>query len=346
MDRLTSPATEEDSPVQFDTPKILIFPGSATGPTAGVAVPAAGRPAASAAPFPAARLHPESLARNLAHGAMLELRLTPKPGLVDLRNAGSHPDLNVRLMTRSASLLPAYYRELLEAERRGRGFEACIDAGRRAEARMHTAIGSNAHRGFIFLGGLLLLASGRECDSLGDLRLNTAGLAEEFFHRADASARLDPATNGSRVRSKHSLGGVRAEALAGLPSVFEVGLPAFKTYLEHRGDFVQASYYAMARLMQYVEDTTTVRRGGMAGLARIRHDGVLLQRVLEEQGDHLSLLERWDTEYAETGLTMGGVADCLGLTYGVYLSAARLTESEVGDLHALLLQRRHCRGRD
>lgn len=298
-----------------------------------------------------ARFRPENLARNLAHGAMLELRLTPKPGLVDLRSQGSHPDLSVVLMTRSASLLPAYFRELLEAERRGRGFAACMEAGRRAESRMLSAVGSNTHRGLIFLGGLLLLSSCREVDwreghGMGDLRLNCSLLAEEFFRGGDLKGTGGPArrdeSHGAEARRIHSIGGVRAEALAGLPAVFEVGLPAFVERLPGR-DFVQASHYAMSRLMQIVEDTTAVHRCGPAGLSRIRQDGRLLQRVLEEEGDHLSLLEHWDTEYAEMGLTMGGVADCLSLTYALYLTAARTTETEAMDLHSLLLQRRHRR---
>jgi triphosphoribosyl-dephospho-CoA synthetase len=300
----------------------------------------------SRASLGSARFRPEALARNLAHGAMLELRLTPKPGLVDLRTCGSHPDLTVESMTRSASLLPAYFRELLEAERRGRGFRACVEAGRRAENRMLFAIGSNAHRGYIFLAGLILLASCREGDGPGDLRVNCAQLAEEFFHTpAERSNAPREDTPGSRARRDHALGGVRAEALSGLPSVFEVGWPAFVKHLADSGDFVRASHYALARLMQKVEDTTAVHRGGLAGLARIRHDGGLLQRVLEEKGDHLSLLERLDAEYTKIGLTMGGVADCLGLTYAVYLTTARKTEAEVGDIQALLLNRRHGKNR-
>jgi triphosphoribosyl-dephospho-CoA synthetase len=282
------------------------------------------------------RIRPAALARNLAHGAMLELRLTPKPGLVDLHDSGSHPDLTCVRVARSASLLPAYFRELLEA-RRSRGLPACVAAGRRAEERMYASIGTNAHRGFIFLSGLVLLASYGETEGTGELRLRIARLAEEFFHTVPAGSK-EGETHGARARREHSVGGVRAEALAGLPSVFEVALPALASHFEANGDFVLASHYMMSCLMQTVEDTTTLRRGRTEGLARIRHDGALLQRVIEEEGDHVALLERWNEEYSAAGLTMGGVADCMGVAYGLYLTLAAVREQACGELHTLLLR--------
>jgi triphosphoribosyl-dephospho-CoA synthetase len=307
------------------------------------------RPESSRIPGPTdrVRFRPEALARNLAHGALLELRLTPKPGLVDLRSRGSCPDLSLERMSRSASLLPAFYTELLEIHRRNRGVAACMDAGRRAEERMADA-GGGAHRGYIFLSGLMLVASNRKFENLGDLRLNIAGLAQEFFHNSDRVRSLAPPlveeTDGEQARRRFALGGIRAEALAGLPSVFEVGLPALAGHVELYDDFALASHYMMAHLMQCVEDTTAVRGCGMAGLARIRHDGGILQRVIEEHGDHQRLLRQWDEEYAEIGLTMNGVADCMRLCYAAYLTLTKTLESEVGTLHAHLLRRRHAEG--
>jgi holo-ACP synthase CitX len=56
----------------------------------------------------------ERLASCLVAGARIELALTPKPGLVDRDDNGSHPDLSYELMTRSIELLPVYYAELLD----------------------------------------------------------------------------------------------------------------------------------------------------------------------------------------------------------------------------------------
>ena len=54
------------------------------------------------------------LADALVRGARAELDLTPKPGLVDRHDNGSHPDLSYELMRRSIELLPIYHRDLIE----------------------------------------------------------------------------------------------------------------------------------------------------------------------------------------------------------------------------------------
>ena len=101
-------------------------------------------------------LNPVDLARALVAGARRELDLTPKPGLVDMRDNGSHPDLTHDAMARSIDLLPIYHNELLMHADCG-DFDACIRAGRAAEERMFAAIGTNAHKGYIFLSGVALL---------------------------------------------------------------------------------------------------------------------------------------------------------------------------------------------
>ena len=47
----------------------------------------------------------ERLAQALVTGARLELDLTPKPGLVDRLDRGSHPDLSFALMEESIGMV-------------------------------------------------------------------------------------------------------------------------------------------------------------------------------------------------------------------------------------------------
>ena len=271
------------------------------------------------------RIEPRIMAGALVFGARAELDLTPKPGLVDLYDSGSHPDLDHTRMVRSIELLPRYFQEVIDI-RTGAGrwvaasdsLAVCIDAGRRAEARMEEAIGTNAHRGYIFLSGLMLLAA---CDvAHGDgmieaitpqvaLRRAVVSVAGQFFA---ANRRPGADRPGARVRAALGLGGVRAEALAGLPSVFEAGLPA---YLAARSDF--AAFHALAALMQNVEDTTAVLRCGLAGLGRLRRDGAALQALLDRGDDPRPVLSAWNEEYRAQRLTMGGVADCLALVFAL-----------------------------
>jgi len=309
----------------------------------------------------------ERLASALVVGARVELALTPKPGLVDREDNGSHPDLSFDAMARSVDLLPAYFEELLTLgtglkpvgtglkpratgdtdqargtglkpratgdtdDARGTGLKpratgvpgdtgdealaACIDAGRRAERRMTDAIGANAHRGYIFLGGLTLLAS------FGGEEHIREGIRDIARAVADARPGIGdgPISHGSAIRRQLGLGGIEQEALAGLPSVFERALPALRArrsaHQNRRGaDRDEPLHYAMAVLMQVVEDTTAVHRCGRGGLERLRADGRALQVSIESERAYLPWLRALNGTYRTLNLTMGGVADCLALT--------------------------------
>lgn len=262
------------------------------------------------------RFTPEALADRLAWGARRELDLTPKPGLVDRRDNGSHPDLAYATMRVSVDLLPAYFADLLAGARAGRPLEAAVTAGRAAEERMARAIHANAHRGYIFLAGLALLGA---CACSGDPA--ALGPAVGDGARAFFAAHGDPDSHGAQLRRRHHLGGVRAEAEAGLPSVFRHGWPAYREALDAGWDPDHAAFYLMAVLMQRVEDTTAVHRCGLDGLACLRRDGARLQRMLEDQRDPLAWLARRNQAYVRMGLTMGGVADCMALVFALEAAA-------------------------
>jgi holo-ACP synthase CitX len=256
------------------------------------------------------------MAAALADAARVELELTPKPGLVDRRDNGSHPDLSFELMERSVALLPRYYEELLAAP----DLPACIAAGIGAERRMLAAIGTNAHRGYIFLSGLVLL-SVRKTGDVGagaDDPLAEEPLRSRIVERARAilSRPGSPgvASHGAAVRAALGVGGIHAEALAGLPSVFEHGLPALDRARRHFGPGDSPLHYLMAVLMTTVDDTTAVHRCGREGLARLRADGARLKAAMDAGQPYLPLLAVLNADYREMGLTMGGVADCMAVT--------------------------------
>lgn len=261
-----------------------------------------------------------ALARALVEGARAELDLTPKPGLVNRFDNGSHPDLSYDLMSRSLETLPGYYDDLIEiGETEPLDLAACVAAGVRAERRMQTVAGSNTHRGYIFLSGLLLL--GVATDATGTMagwRAQVAALGNRIV-----SARVPMATHGEEARRQHGVGGVLGEALAGLPSVFDHGLPALQRGLATLGSLEAAQHYLMGVLMTTVEDTTALHRCGPAGLARLREDGARLVALIEAGGDHRARLRALNDEYRAIRLTMGGVADCLALTLAVQQAAGR-----------------------
>jgi holo-ACP synthase CitX len=259
---------------------------------------------------------PEPLAAHLRMGALRELDLTPKPGLVDRQDSGSHADLSYAGMRVSAELLPLYFDDILRCHQKQRPLRDFVQAGIDAENRMTREIRSNAHKGYIFLSGLVLMAACASDGQADVLRRKISEIAIGFFAHFGC-----PDSHGAGIRDRHGLGGIRAEAEQGLPAVFEHGWPKYREALEAGWDPEHANFYLMAVLMQRVEDTTAIRRCGLEGLARLRRDGSRLQRLLEQQQAPEPMLAALNQEYRSSGLTMGGVADCMALIFALQEAA-------------------------
>ncbi len=290
------------------------------------------------------------LVESLVRGAALELYLTPKPGLVDLADTGAHPDLCLDTMERSIHSIADYLLELCRSLAAGERFDHQVAIAKRAERNMFQALGTNTHRGYLFLSGLLLIAHWHSTTpGESALRGTISSLAGDFF-----ATHGEKSTNGSKARQSYRAGGIVAEALDGFPSLFSVALPAFREAWGRR-DLRNASFAMLAQLMQTVEDTTTLHRGGPFALSRIRRDGRILERIIAQGGDCVPFLAELNRLYILNGITMGGVADMLGLSYGYLLfrneirladGASRIacaSASHVDELSPLIRTRPACR---
>ncbi len=264
----------------------------------------------------------EGLASALKEGLRQELLLSPKPGLVDRYDSGSHPDLSFSLMSRSVDLVGRYYEQTARALVAGADQKQLVALGRATEDRMYAELGTNTHKGAIFIGGLLLSARARIDSDLPRLLQASVGqLARTLFNSRD----LEP-THGGRARRAHGVSGIIGEARCGLPSLFTLALPGYRQGLKVFGEQRPALFLVMARLMQTLEDTTALHRCGPPGLARLRSDGRKIETCLMRGEDPLPLLKSLNSSYRRLNLTMGGVADMLGMTLG-YESYLRLAHS-------------------
>ena len=266
----------------------------------------------------------ERFAVALARGGSMELYLTPKPGLVDLTDCGSHPDLSISRMERSLLLVADYLGELVRSLIAGESFAHQAAIGMRTEKKMLATLGTNTHKGLLFLSGLLLVARWR-CLTSGErhLRAQIASLACEFFGEKQAES----TTHGRQARARYGTGGIVREAKNGFPSLFDEAVPAYLEAFDRCGCCKTASFAMLGRLMQTVEDTTTLHRCGIPGLARIKRDGRFIERIIAAGGDCVPFLQTINREYVRMHLTMGGVADMLGLSYG-YMAASGVLREE------------------
>ena len=228
-----------------------------------------------------------------------EVRLTPKPGLVDERNNGAHNDMDLPLFLRSIDALTPWFRRITALSLSGADAAALQAAGLEAEAAMFRATGGvNTHKGALYSFALLLSALGRCLAEGGD----------PFDTAAAIAAALPPAenTHGSAVRSQ--CGGVRQEAVSGFPTARHM-----RGILESAGP-LSALVWAMSRL----DDSTLVYRGGPQGLAYVRRRAAELLRLPEEALP--PALEALDDDLIARRLSPGGSADLLALA--LFLRAA------------------------
>lgn len=240
-------------------------------------------------------------------GAVRELELSPKPGLVDVFDHGSHPDLSYNIMVRSIGLLELYFAEMAGALRVGTDVSELRKIAIRAEERMMRECGSNTHRGYIFLGGILLISA--LCfDNLREGIKETSAMFLET---------VPTATKGSGARAQYKVKGIIGECLLGLPAVFDEAIPAYTTTRASGEGHSTSAYYAMGMLMQIVEDTTALHRCGEAGLNKLKRDGLKIEECVMSGGDVQKLLRGLNKEFVEMNLTMGGVADLIAVTFAV-----------------------------
>jgi triphosphoribosyl-dephospho-CoA synthase len=192
-----------------------------------------------------------------------EAELTPKPGLVDGRSSGSHSDLSLDLMRRSADAIAPYFTEMAQASAEARmdtGLRALVAGiGREAEAAMLRATsGSNAHKGAIWVLGLLVCAASLSESSRPEFVAEAAGCLARLPDRARPQA----VTHGDVVLERYGATGARGEAYGNFPHVVEIGLPALKAARISGRTERDSRLTALLAIMSHLDDTCVLYRGG------------------------------------------------------------------------------------
>ena len=252
-----------------------------------------------------------ALADRAVSALLDELDTYPKPGLVSRVDSGAHADMDYDLMLRSAESLRAPFVAVAGAGRAGASFRGVlVPLGIEAERTMLAATGGvNTHRGALFTLGLLVAAmarAGQRWDARAVL-VETWG-AELAAHAEEESV----ATHGAKVRRDLGAGGVRAEASRGFPSVFDLALPAWRAARAAGLPSEAARVETLFVLMQSVEDTNVLFRGGRAAAAHVRAAaaGFLEQGGCRAEG-WFGRAEQIHRDFVRRNISPGGCADLL-----------------------------------
>ena len=253
-----------------------------------------------------------------------EVYTTPKPGLVDGRNNGSHTDMDVSTFVKSAEALQPYFAECLVIGHRictlppHETFPLLRKAGVAAEAAMYRATnGVNTHKGAIYSLGVVCGAVGRLWNA-GQIcfapqeRLPLCAEMTREAVQADLAC-IDDATAGGRLYRTHGLTGIRGEVAAGFPSIATVGLPVYRRLLQSGLSANDAGAITLVHLVATVQDTTLYHRGGVEGAAFAAD--AARQLIGGDVMPTVAQLERLDDEFIARRLSPGGCADLLAVTY-------------------------------
>ena len=262
-----------------------------------------------------------------AYGALLlEVSTTPKPGLVDRNNKGSHPDMGLKHFFASANVLRSYLCKFAESGYLNRdlppaeAFHKLRAIGMEAEAAMFRAThGVNTHKGAIFSLGLLCAAAGRTDPfewSESTLLTQCAAMCKGILSDFDGITAENARTEGERLFAKYGITGVRGQAKGGFPAVRDVGLPVFRKGLKQGLSVNDAGCATLLHLIAATDDTNLIRRSDRQTQLEIRQQ---VARLLEDQPyPALPVIEKLDQEFIQKNLSPGGCADLLAMTYFLY----------------------------
>ena len=257
---------------------------------------------------------------------LMEVSATPKPGLVDRHNSGSHRDMDITTFQTSALTLSSWFYRFAEYGVLHRENEpesilaGAREIGVQAEKAMFQATGGiNTHKGAVFSGGILCLAYGY----LGEAAVDSCLLQETCVKISSPAMKdlkkINPrrATVGEQLYLEHGVLGIRGEAADGFPTVFQTGIPVMRKLLESGYSVNDAGILTLIHIMAALPDTNVMHRSSYEEALILQSRMKLLAEERPEKKDYRRILENLDQEFIRRNISPGGCADLLAMTYFV-----------------------------
>lgn len=267
-------------------------------------------------------------AQQAVRAILYEVSTTPKPGLVDRVNSGSHKDMDFFTFMDSAASLYPYFESCTKAGQAtanrpaAETFAALRPLGCEAEGEMLDATGGvNTHKGAIFSIGITCAALGRLERSLwahpdrvlDEVAAMTNGLTARDFAGTTAENAI---TTGQKLYVQYGITGVRGQVEAGLPAVLDHGLPVLEAGLKKGYDINRAGCGALLTILVNSTDTNMIARSSRKRQLEVIAE--LKQRLEKEPYPDAVELALLDDRFIAENLSPGGSADLLALTYLLY----------------------------
>lgn len=275
---------------------------------------------------------PQEIAQLAQRALLYEVSCYPKPGLVDPIDHKTHMDMDFFTFIDSSVVLLPFFEQFVRV---GATFnQADLTSlmtqirplGIQAEEAMRQATkGVNTHKGAIFSLGILLSATGylQQKDALSATALSQtvqkmlAGLVKNDFKtlHQKSPAQL---TNGEKMYLKYGLVGIRGEAQAGYPTIFEAAYPYLR---KQTGDWNTRLLNTLMKIISVSEDSNLVKRSGR--LQTLKDVQAQATAIVAAGGVKTSIgqegLLKLDQEATQGHYSLGGSADLLIITVYVTL---------------------------
>ena len=244
-----------------------------------------------------------------------ELETTPKPGLVDRHDNGSHQDMDLALMGKSIDALQPYFTQLaLYGHACAEKYElpdasTVRNIGLQAEQSMLSATGGvNTHRGALFSIGLSVMATAW-CMTRDGL-VNTKQLRDLIMQ---VSGQFTPTagTHGNTAVNAHRVTGALDLAKAGYHQVFAEWLPAYRRFVTE--DTPTARHRLLLLIMSQLDDTNVIHRVGYEQAQQVKGEAASLLADYSTAG-----MEAMNRDYIARNISPGGSADMVALTLFIH----------------------------
>jgi len=252
--------------------------------------------------------------------ALLEVSAYPSPGLVSPFDQGSHQDMDFGTFVISTAALTEVFSSIFAAAENIKNsdelFRRIRAIGSSGERKMFNVTkGINTQKGLIFILGIIIAA-------LGAVGLNSSYNEQAEYIRKMCQGLVKKelklkqdnkfATNGENAYLAYKITGVRGEAEKGFPLVFQVGIPVIKKGLAQGLSFNDAAIEGLLNIMQALDDTTLIKRGGIEGLILAKETS---RDILNNGGMYTEIgrvkVQEAHKKFCTLGLSAGGAADLL-----------------------------------
>ncbi|MDW7668543.1 MAG: triphosphoribosyl-dephospho-CoA synthase CitG [Bacillota bacterium] len=259
---------------------------------------------------------------------LYEVGVSPKPGLVDKYNNGSHSDMDILTFIDSSIALNGYFYDCCRISLDNKDlpydelFNLLRTRGIKADKDMLRATGNiNTHKGAVFSLGLLASAAAltyfqnNSFDS-EDILIEAGEICRHSFLKDFNMINPGRITNGEEIYLKYGIKGIRGEAVSGFPTIRNEALPFINSLEKENINFNDKCVMTLLKIMSVADDTNIISRGSIESLDYIKKKSKdILSMPLDSQ---IKLIFEFDKDLIDKNLSPGGSADLLAATLMIY----------------------------